>query len=246
MIRQGWLICSFSLLLATTAGQIPSLPADQAPVAESLIQINQMRYLPVGFKTAVFLSKKEKSRVKRFELRVALTQEVVYASKASTPYGGYAAFKETFRLDFSEFEEPGAYYITAGGSRSPVFVIAPDVYEGAADFLLKYMRQQRCGYNPYLKDSCHVHDGYMIYHPSNDSARIDVSGGWHDASDYLQYVTTSANAVFQMLLAYQHYPEVFGDQYDALGHPGSNGIPDILDEAKWGLDWLVRMNPEPG
>ena len=205
-----------------------------------------MGYLPVGFKTAVFLSKKEKSRVKRFELRDALTQEVVYASKASTPYGGYAAFKETFRLDFSEFEEPGAYYITAGGSRSPVFVIAPDVYEGAADFLLKYMRQQRCGYNPYLKDSCHVHDGYMIYHPSNDSARIDVSGGWHDASDYLQYVTTSANAVFQMLLAYQHYPEVFGDQYDALGHPGSNGIPDILDEAKWGLDWLVRMNPEPG
>src|SRR5690606_6640246 len=97
MIRQGWLICSFSLLLATTAGQIPSLPADQAPVAESWIRINQMGYLPVGFKTAVFLSKKEKSRVKRFELRDALTQEVVYASKASTPYGGYAAFKGTFR-----------------------------------------------------------------------------------------------------------------------------------------------------
>ena len=67
---------------------------------------------------------------------------------------------------------------------------------------------------------------------------------WHDASDYLQYVTTSANAIYQMLFAYSQYPKAFADNYRADGLPGSNGIPDVLDEAKWGLDWLLRMNPD--
>jgi len=113
----------------------------------------------------------------------------------------------------------------------------------ALQISLNYMRQQRSGFNPFLNDSCHTRDGYIIYHPTLDSTHIDVSGGWHDASDYLQYVTTSANAVFQMLFAYQENPKAFGDRFNAAGVPGANGIPDILDEAKWGLDWLVKMNP---
>lgn len=108
------------------------------------------------------------------------------------------------------------------------------------------MRQQRCGYNPFLHDSCHTHDGYVIYGPVNDSAHIDVTGGWHDATDYLQYTATSANAVYQMLIAWQLNPSAFGDAYQANGEPGKNGRPDILDEARWGLDWLVKMNPDSG
>ena len=73
---------------------------------------------------------------------------------------------------------------------------------------------------------------------------IDVKGGWHDATDYLQYVTTSATATYQLLFAYQQNPKSFSDEYDKDGNPGANGIPDVLDEAKWGLDWLVRMNPD--
>ena len=96
------------------------------------------------------------------------------------------------------------------------------------------MRQQRCGYNPFLKDSCHVHDGYIVYHPTKTGQHIDVRGGWHDATDYLQYTTTSANAIYQMMFAYQENPESFGDAYDAAGHPGANGIPDIVDEIKVG------------
>jgi hypothetical protein len=85
-----------------------------------------------------------------------------------------------------------------------------------------------------------------VDHPEKTGQVIDVTGGWHDATDYLQYVTTSANAVYQMLTAYRRNPEVFGDNYDASGDPGSNGIPDILDEAKWGMDWLLKMNPDSG
>ena len=96
------------------------------------------------------------------------------------------------------------------------------------------MRQQRCGYNPFLKDSCHVHDGYIVYHPTKTGQHIDVRGGWHDATDYLQYTTTSANAIYQMMFAYRENPEAFGDAYNAAGLPEANGIPDIVDEIKWG------------
>ena len=47
-----------------------------------------------------------------------------------------------------------------------------------------------------------------------------------------------------MMTAYLAQPEAFGDRYDAMGLPGANGIPDIVDEIKWGMDWLLKMNPE--
>lgn len=49
-----------------------------------------------------------------------------------------------------------------------------------------------------------------------------------------------------MLFAYGQHPGSFGDRFDAAGQPGANGVPDVLDEAKWGLDWMLKMNPGPG
>ena len=210
--------------------------------SQSWIRINQLGYLPSEIKVAVLLSKEEISP-KLFHICDVLTDEIVYSSKKINPFGSYGVFKCTFRMDFSEFRGKGAYYIKVDSVQSKKFRIATDVYDGTADFLLRYMRQQRCGYNPTLDDSCHTSDGFIIYHPTLDSTHIDAVGGWHDASDYLQYVTTSAHAVFQMLFAYQNNPESFVDEFDKDGHQISNGIPDILDEAKWGLDWLLKMNP---
>src|SRR5690606_20871038 len=101
-----------------------------------------------------------------------------------------------------------------------------------------------CGYNPYLQDSCHTEDGYTLYGPMEDSTHVDVVGGWHDASDYLQYVTTSANTAYHLLMAYRDYPDVFTDEKNAAGTDGSNGIADVMDEARWGLQWLMRMHPK--
>ena len=146
-----------------------------------------------------------------------------------------------------------AYSKTAGNGKmfvteSEVFPVGAGVYDGAADFVLNYMRQQRCGWNPFLRDSCHTHDAIIVGHPdpAKDSTHLDVIGGWHDASDCLQYTTTSANAIYQMMFAYMQNPSAFADQYKADGTPGSNDIPDIVDEIYWGLQWLDRMNPERG
>ena len=219
--------------------------------AGSWVRINQIGYLPEATKVAVFMSN-EAVQVNGFELVDAFAGEAVWRSDAVRPMGALGQMKTTCRLDFSALKTDGAYYIkvlsSGGETRSEIFPINPKVYDGAADFVLNYMRQQRCGWNPFFKDSCHRKDGIIVGHPDpkKDSTFLDVTGGWHDASDCLQYTTTSANAIYQMMFAYQSNPEAFSDNHLADGTPGRNGIPDIIDEIYWGLKWLDKMNPEPG
>ncbi|RYG02107.1 MAG: cellulase, partial [Chitinophagaceae bacterium] len=209
----------------------------------SWIRVNQLGYSPAASKVAVWCSK-ENAEPRSFTIIDVLSGKMVLKSEIIRQYGSYGPFKKTARLNFSSLKAPGRYVIVAGGVSSPEFTIAGEVYKGAADFCLRYMRQQRSGFNPYLKDSCHTFDGYTLYGPMPDSTRIDAVGGWHDASDYLQYVPTTANATWHLLAAYRDFPAVFGDQYASNGLSGSNGNADIIDEAKWGLDWLVKMNPD--
>jgi hypothetical protein len=209
---------------------------------ESWIRINLLGYKPGRVKVAVWAGK-TKTAITSFVVVDASTNKKVFESDCSLSFGEYGPFKETYRLDFSDFTQKGKYYLKAGNTISPLFTIDEHVYAGSADFCLRYMRQQRCGYNPFLQDSCHVDDGYTMYGPMPDSTHIDVVGGWHDASDYLQYVTTSANATYHLMAAWRDYPRAFSDYFLSDGHTGNNGWPDVLDEARWGLDWLMKMHP---
>jgi len=209
------------------------------------IRINQLGYRTDDIKVAVFISLQEIS-LTSFRLVDVNSGNVVLVKNEAGNSEPLEPFKSCYRLSFSEFTAEGIYRIEAGDAVSPDFRIADNIYDGTADFLLNYMRQQRCGFNPFLKDSCHTHDGYVIYGGSSDSAHIDVTGGWHDAADYLQYVATSANATYQMLYAYSVNPSSFGDSYLANGLPGKDSVPDVLNEIWWGLGWLLKMNPAPG
>lgn len=213
--------------------------------SQSWIRVNQIGYLEEDIKVAVWVSKTT-DKIAEFDLIDQATGMVVYSGDNVKQTGKQPAFETSARLNFSDFKKPGTYVIEAKGVKSVPFQIGNEIYSGAGDIPLKYMRQQRCGYNPFLKDSCHTQDGITVGDSDGkrDGLYYDTKGGWHDASDYLQYVTTSANAVYQMLFAYSKHPNSFGDKYDANGNEGANGIPDILDEAKWGLDWLVKMNPD--
>lgn len=212
---------------------------------EGWVRINQLGYLPKATKVAVLMSD-QPITVNHFTLVDAFTGKVAYTSNHVQAMGAMGNMKATFRLRFSDFTQPGTYYIKVGQSRSEIFPINGQVYRGTSDFVLNYMRQQRCGWNPYIQDSCHQKDARIKYHPTKEGQHIDVRGGWHDAADLLQYTPTSANAIYQLLFAYQQNPSAFTDHYQANGMPGANGIPDIIDEAYWGLDWLDRMNPAKG
>ena len=204
------------------------------------IRINQLGYLPNAPKVAVFCAL---APIEVHEFLVADGAGKTILRRSAIPAKPFGPCVAIYRLDFSPIRTPGAYRIVASGTTSPVLRIRANAYAGAADTLLYYMREQRSGYNPLFKTIVHTRDGIVV----DDSARagkfVPVTGGWADASDYLQYVMTSSNATFVMLMAYRDHPAAFADHFDSRGLPEPNGTPDILDEARHGLEWLVRMFP---
>ncbi|HPS95747.1 MAG TPA: glycoside hydrolase family 9 protein [Bacteroidales bacterium] len=231
------------ILVLLTAVMIT--PGWSAGRANSWIRVNQAGYLPGDIKVAVVLSLEEKASP-LFEVFDAITGKPVFKGAGKMVNAAAWGMKSAYRLDFSKIEKQGGYYIVSNGEKSPNFRITTEAYDGLADYLLVYMRQQRCGDNPYTGHLCHQDDGYIVDHPTRSGEKIDVRGGWHDATDYLQYQTTSATTVYHLMFAWEQQKDksVFKDMYNASGRAGSNGIPDILDEIRWGLDWLMRMNPE--
>jgi endoglucanase len=221
------------------------LPVFSSCRNDQWIRVNQIGYRTGDIKVAVFMSIPG-AQLRSFRIIDHATHKTIFKSSVIENSGELSRFRSTYRLSFTGLKKQGTYRIIAGKASSPAFRIGDDVYNGTSDFLLNYMRQQRCGFNPYVRDSCHTQDGYIIYGGKDDSSHIKVTGGWHDAADYLQYVTTSANAVYQMLFAWDENPGAFSDHFLANGLPGSDSVPDVLNEARWGLDWLLKMNPSPG
>lgn len=211
------------------------------------LRANQIGYLPEDDKIALAFSPQALPNA-RFEIIDAVSGQRVWGpQKLGNNAGAYGNFAYHYRLDFTAFRQPGRYKLRIAGAadESLPFNIGPEAYAHQHELLLAYMRQQRCGYNPFLDEVCHQKDGRTMYGPMPDSTFIDASGGWHDAGDYLRYLLTSGNAVCRLLFSYRENKGKFKDAYDALGHARPNNMPDILDEAKWGLDWMLKMHPAP-
>jgi len=193
------------------------------------IRVNQVGYEADGPKVAVICatSASDRDRVATFSVSHE-DGRVVARALRSERSGAFGPCAETWRLNFSSLRTAGRYVISAGDLRSPVVRIGRNIYAGGVDTALIYMREQRSGWNPFFRDSLHKLDGYVI----DDTGRVvkfmPVSGGWADASDYLQYVATSATATYHMLMALRDHP--------------TQGAPAIL-EAAHGLEWLERMFP---
>jgi endoglucanase len=228
-------------LLATACASAPPSSPPPLPSGDDVIRTNLLGYLPDAPKIAVLCS--IDARIPATFRVVDATGKAVIGSAPLRRSDGLGGCAVTARIDFTAVNAPGDYRIEAGAARAQVRV-SPDAYAGAADTLLAYMRQQRSLYNPVLRDSVHHRTDAILVDHVRAGERLFVAGGWADAADYLQYVTTSAHATFVMLAAYRDYPRAFGDGFARDGTPGANGVPDVLDEARWGLEWLVRMHPE--
>lgn len=206
------------------------------------IRVNQVGYVPDGPKVAVVCALDGAERIERFVVEDA-AGAVVAGPFPVAEAEAFGPCTRTYRLDFRTVRREGVYRLRAGSLVSPEVRISRSAYRGAADTLLFYMRQQRSLFNPLFRDSVHHDtDGVLVDH-ARAGEFVPVAGGWADAADYLQYVTTSAHATYMMLMSYRDHPQAFGDAFDASGLPGGNGVADVLDEARWGLEWLVRMHP---
>lgn len=217
-----------------------------AQPADLYIRVNQVGYLPDDAKVALVFSKN--SVREKFDLISKENDVKVATLKISkSNANGWGTFNYYYELDFSSIHDEGDYFLKSqkSGIVSQSFSISKSAYAFQPEYLLEFMRQQRCGYNPTLDMVCHQRDGRSFYGNMPDSTYVDASGGWHDAGDQLKYLITSSYATGHMLAAYELYPQRFEDLTNALGQPTPNGIPDVLDEAKWGLDWILKLHVTP-
>ena len=238
-------------ILFLTALAVSTL-AQAAPISHAL-KVDHFGYRPGDGKVAVISANPGSS----VELRNA-ADAVVFripqdgGSIVSKGADGAPSGDTVWWVDFSAFTTPGSYrlYSVALGGQSYDFEIREDIYNQVVLTALRTFYLQRCN-TPKLAAhagdwadaaACHLSDlstGPAAGH-ANHGLR-DLSGGWHDAGDYNKYAWGAVStAILQMLRAYEDNPGVFRDGDLDIPESG-NGIPDILDEIKWELDWLLKM-----
>lgn len=164
-----------------------------------------------------------------------------------------------WHVDFSEVQENGTYYLLdiEQGLRSYAFEIGEAVYGEVLKQAVRTFFYQRAGFPkqpPYADPAWADEASHLgplqdaearLYNDRNNAAtERDLHGGWYDAGDYNKYTSWTANYIVDMLKAYLENPSAWADNYN-LPESG-NGIPDLLDEAKWGLDFLLRMQQTDG
>jgi endoglucanase len=229
---------NFELYCIDESGRV--LP--QAAVDTPDIQVNQLGYRPDDSKVAVFRGEDIDTS---FAVVDTTSGETVFEGTLEAAQTNKNTRENESQADFSALTTPGTYKVVGEKcGESYEFEIGEDVYDEAFDAVVKMLYLQRCGEElpeEYAGDYAHAvcHDSGAVISESTSGATIDVSGGWHDAGDYGRYVVSGAKAVADIMLAYESNPDAFSD---AAGIPESgNGTPDILDEAKYELDWLLKM-----
>ena len=208
---------------------------------EPAIRINQVGYQSGSTKTAVFC---DLAGAMDFSVVNAETGETVYTGEVS----GEKYTKTTNEInsfgDFSEVTEAGRYYLVCGDTKSYEFTVGASVYEDLVAEMVRMFYLQRCGCEIADETFGHAacHTGLAQVYGTEEF--IDVSGGWHDAGDYGRYVVPAAKSVADLLYAYEAMENPYND---AISIPESgNGIPDLLDEVRYELEWMLKMQAADG
>ncbi len=224
----------------TSMEEEPDL-AYEVPVSRPNILVNQLGYITDGTKMAVFRGGELPAE---FYVIKADTGEKVFIGVPETgEYGGNGENQLCYG-DFSTLTQPGTYYLEAPVlGRSYNFEIADDMYARVFQEACRQYYFNRCGMsltNEFAGERAHnaCHTGNAVLR-EDISVSLNVSGGWHQDEMGSKEVVTAAENIGVMLLAYELYGGSFGDN---MRIPESgNDIPDILDEIRYEIEWLLKM-----
>ncbi len=240
-----------------------------AQVYSPFIHVDQFGYLPDDDKVAVisdpqigFNSDSNFTPSNTLQVIDEASGNVVFEGEPNSWNGGVThnlSGDKGWWFDFSNISDPGTYHIydPVNDEQSASFKINTDVYYGVLKAASRMFFYNRCGfektsefvpaeYADGMSFNNPLQDAECRYYldPENESLEKDLSGGWFDAGDYNKYVTFATEPMHLLLSAYEDNPSVFADDW---GIPESgNSIPDIIDELKWELDWLRKMNNDDG
>lgn len=192
------------------------------------------------------------SMVTRFQVREAASGKLVFEENFSPTVEDADSGDRIQPADFTRLEKSGRYYIEVPGlGRSWNFEVGPNVFARAYYLTMRSFYGQRCGtavdmgpeFPGFKHAACHLEGAY--HQSSGKSGAKTTVGGWHDAGDYGRYIVNSGISTGTLLWAH----EMFGDAISKvkLDIPESkNRTPDILDEIRWNLDWMLSMQDDDG
>jgi len=238
------------LLLLLALAAVFSLPAALAFGAQApslAIKVDQVGY-PLDGRKVAFVTVPAQS----FQVKRSSDGAVVFKGKLEPSQADPDTGDQVQTADFSSFHKAGTYYLDIPGvGRSWNFTLGRNVFERTYYLAMRAFYGQRCGtavdmgseFPGYSHPACHLHGEF---HPSSgaEGPRNNI-GGWHDAGDYGRYVVNSGIATGTLLWAW----EIYGDKLKSiqLKIPESgNGTPDILNEARWNLEWMLKMQDDDG
>ena len=236
---------------------------------EKYIMIDQFGYRPNDQKIAViidpqfgFNAEDSFNPGSNYEVRRWDNDEVVYSGKITEWNNGavdYTAGDKGWWFDFSSLNKDGEYYIFDGLRKvgSHKFKISKNVYKEILRSAMRVFYYQRINSpkekpyaeEPWTDSAAFIGPGQdkkarYVNDKDNASTAKDLSGGWMDAGDYNKYVTFAGSTVHMLLTAYEQNPKIFTDDFNIP--ESGNGIPDLIDEVKYELDWIKKMQQDDG
>jgi endoglucanase len=218
-----------------------------APTVE--IKVDQVGYLNTAAKVALVSSP---SPATQFTVNQSKDGKAIFAGTLTAAAQDIDSGDQVQAADFSRWIKTGTYYIDVPGvGRSWDFEIGPTVYANTWRLAMRSYYGQRCGiavdlgpeFPGFKHEACHLEGAY---HPSSGKTGPHVSmGGWHDAGDYGRYVVNSGISTGTLLWTYEMYGSRLKNVNLKIPETG-NGVPDILNEIKWNLDWMLGMQDDDG
>jgi endoglucanase len=257
-MKKSWcLIAAFAFCVSSSA-----------QTHTDLIHVDQFGYLPEAEKVAVIANPAQGFNADQEYTPGSLFQVIEVSSGISVYEGSPTEWNngathdqsgdKVYWFDFSALSQEGEFYIldVELQKQSDVFEISPCVYEAPMRHALRAFYYQRCGApkvmgfaaTEWADNTCHTGSlqdtDCRLYNNNDTSTSKDLSGGWHDAGDYNKYVNFAFDPVLNLLEAYAMNPSIWTDD---LNIPESgNGLADILDEVKYELTWLLKMQNANG
>jgi endoglucanase len=213
------------------------------------IKVDQVGYLDTMPKLALIVAR---DAPREFLIRRTSSDAVAFRGALSAAADDPDSGDRVQTADFSKLTEPGKYYVEVPGvGRSWNFSIGPDVYSRGWYLAMRSYYGQRCGiavdlggeFPGFQHEACHLEGAW---HPSSGKTGPRVSkGGWHDAGDYGRYIVNSGITTGTLLWAWELYGPRLREIKLNLPETG-NGTPDMLNEIRWNLDWMMTMQDEDG
>lgn len=242
------------VLLLPLTGCSSDAPSSVSPRPTDRIRLNQVGFYPDAEKVAVVVGTEADS----FSVVKASAKDTVYTGALTKEERWSLSGEDVRRASFSSLEGPGSYRLHVDDlGRSHRFSIATDLHQSVATAALKAYYYQRASTSlpehyagRWARPMGHPDDSVLVHSSAASKALpegtvLHAPNGWYDAGDYNKYVVNSGISTYTLLALHEHYPEVAAGLTPNIPER-ENEVPDLLDEARWNLRWLLDMQAPDG